>query len=397
MIDKGAVVTALNAALQSYERIEVSSLPDWPGAQRPIITLNPKDSADFRAVLKAQADLEIFDDRMQQLGGIGTRVTLDQLAIWLIERALQVGSDQTVADLSRYVADQRFLVTEVVALSGIVPEQAFDLGDGIQLVPISNVPSCPQREMLLRKKSGADVTMSPSASAALLCQTRWPVNHSGTMAAISASRAADLEDARHVITAVGPSAPIRIIAWEIVPADVPLSNRSFGWTHQLGGGDSNPASFRGLTSDDLQTVRALRTFFASGTKREKDHLRVALDRLNRSLRGVVPVDKAIDLGICLEAIFLNEPEMTGELSFRLRVRASRYLATDAGERDRISDAMGVLYGLRSEAVHAGRFRRMVINGTPVATVLENGAQLAATAIRKMILEGLPDWQKVIHQ
>jgi hypothetical protein len=49
MIDKDAVTVALNAALQSYERVEVPpnpGLPDWAGANRPMDL--PRKTRPFR-------------------------------------------------------------------------------------------------------------------------------------------------------------------------------------------------------------------------------------------------------------------------------------------------------------------------------------------------------------
>ena len=394
MIDRDAVTVVLNAALLSYERFEFSPTPEWQGfPNRPFIKLSSPALAHFTAVLKAQPDLAIFDGRTQEVGGAGhgIGVSLHHLATWLVERAIDVGTDQAVADLSQYVDGHHFPVTEAVALAGVIPEHDADLGDGIRLVSISEVPSCIQRDMLVERQADPLAALHTPPSAALLCETRWPVNHSEMIsfaASNDTSRLAELEDARRVITLVGPCSPVNVVSWQIVPASVPLANRALTWSMQIDSGYPG-TPVRRLTSEDLRRVQELRRMFASAKPKDKDHLRVALDRLNRSLRRVPPVDRAIDLGICLEALFLNDRAKR----FRLRRRASRYLATDAKERERISDAMEVLYGLRSDAVHTGRLD-LDKEGVPVSTWLEYGTDLAATTLRKMIREGVPDWRKV---
>jgi hypothetical protein len=83
-------------------------------------------------------------------------------------------------------------------------------------------------------------------------------------------------------------------------------------------------------------------------------LHVALDRLNRAL--IPPwgnlVDRAIDLGIALEALLLHDSD-NAELSYRLRLRGARLLDGDLAARRSTKQLLNDIYKLRSKAVHTG--------------------------------------------
>lgn len=125
----------------------------------------------------------------------------------------------------------------------------------------------------------------------------------------------------------------------------------------------------------------------------RKRLRVPLSRLNRAIRSSSPLDAAIELGITLETIFLNDATgEKGELSHRLRVRASRFLGASNSERDEIFELFGELYWLRSSIVHNCEFSKKQIQRCPEWLIL--GYDRAAEAIARIINDGWPNWKVV---
>jgi hypothetical protein len=126
----------------------------------------------------------------------------------------------------------------------------------------------------------------------------------------------------------------------------------------------------------------------------KARLQLAMQRLNKAIRRASSVDAAIDLGIVLESLFLNDlSDDRSELTFRLRVRAARYLNTDVDERRRLYKLVGDLYTLRSAAIHTGNVSK-TIGGMATTDLIKEGFALAASTIVRFIIEGEPDWQVV---
>src|SRR5439155_10770879 len=135
-----------------------------------------------------------------------------------------------------------------------------------------------------------------------------------------------------------------------------------------------------VTAAELDTLRELLAFFKRLRENERARLRIPLDRLNRALRRGAQIDAAIELGIALESLLLNDLEdERGELTFRLRLRGARFLADTLIERKDVDRLLRDVYSTRSIAVHTGRLPER-IGGASTAQLLEDGCRLAARAI-----------------
>ena len=90
-------------------------------------------------------------------------------------------------------------------------------------------------------------------------------------------------------------------------------------------------------------------------------VRIALNRLNRSLAGQSPgvVDQVVDLAVGLEAA-LSGVDKT-EIGLRLRSRAGALLATDEDSAESIYRDVKVLYELRSTYVHGSSLDQKSLN------------------------------------
>ncbi len=88
------------------------------------------------------------------------------------------------------------------------------------------------------------------------------------------------------------------------------------------------------------------------------------------------------------------PNDRGELKFRLRIKAARFLADTEEERQKLFDLVGNLYDLRSRAVHTGSIDSEA-SGRPVQEILNEGYSLTAKALRKIVLNSEPQWISIL--
>jgi hypothetical protein len=123
---------------------------------------------------------------------------------------------------------------------------------------------------------------------------------------------------------------------------------------------------------------------------DKAVLRIGLDRLSQALRKGQKTDKAIDLGIALEAMLLHGIGRD-ELSYRAAVRAATFLGGSADERLGTFKLVRDAYQLRSSAVHTGKVSE---GGKPLAVeVLRDASITCAALARKLIERGsFPSWE-----
>jgi hypothetical protein len=109
------------------------------------------------------------------------------------------------------------------------------------------------------------------------------------------------------------------------------------------------------------------------------------------------VDAAIDLGVAIDSLFLSERAADrGEQTLTLRLRAARFLGHDPQSRRDLAKLFGTLYRVRSSAVHSGVIDP-VIEHQATQALLARGYELTAWAIRKIILEGEPDWDALLYE
>jgi hypothetical protein len=184
----------------------------------------------------------------------------------------------------------------------------------------------------------------------------------------------------------GPTAPVLLAAWLEAPEWAPMIRGSLSMPFVEGPGRATP-----LPEKDAVEASGLFSTWVGLTEERKAELRVPMQRLNSAMRRSNTVDSAIDLGIALESIFLGDE--LDELSFRLRVRAARWLGATPDERGKLSTLIRELYAARSRAVHRGQVPDMIKN-RPTAELLEEGYGLTATALVALIRSGDPDWDAV---
>lgn len=112
---------------------------------------------------------------------------------------------------------------------------------------------------------------------------------------------------------------------------------------------------------------------------------VPITRLNQAMRGHHKTDRAIDLGITLEALLTKEGTMvnptTGKtsISYTIKTRGADKLGGgDEQERTKIRTMLGSFYGVRSTAVHTGQFNER--NQPLVNDTIKLAAQLIVREI-----------------
>ena len=184
-----------------------------------------------------------------------------------------------------------------------------------------------------------------------------------------------------------PPPPQIFAYWIAFPKWVPISHPS---DYIRVEGASSEHEF---ASPALAESKRLFSAFRAAEQGTKSRLRLATERLNQIDRRL-PIDAAIDLGVALETLFLSDLNQDQtELTFRLRLRAARFLGKDPPDRKRIFDMVGKLYDLRSKAAHSGRLPKGLTTRS-ARELLNQGFDLCTEAARRFIIDGEPNWESV---
>jgi len=339
--------------------------------------------------LRKDPELAIFHGRTQIVRDVGRGVTHVFLAEWLLGRAAVVGANQAVTDLERYLRTERLPYHAIVAVGGIKVDRAYDLGNGMQLVPWKDVVPSRSKRAIDEAEPFHRSFYDPDC--ALVRDVELPRLHVEYTETRKHIRFRDLTTEMDMLLCLGlfgPTAPVLLAAWLEAPEWAPMIRGSLSMPFVEGPGRATP-----LPEKDAVEASRLFSTWVGLTEGRKAELRVPMQRLNSAMRRPSLVDSAIDLGIALESIFL--PDGRGALTFRLRVRAARWLGSTPGERRRLSAVVGDLYAVRSKAVHEGRVPDRV-HRRETRELLEEGYELTARALVALISKGDPDWDAVTY-
>jgi hypothetical protein len=380
-----------------------------PAASRVLLHMWMHDAhsgslrADPRATslleaLRSEPELKLFDGTTLHVLSIAAQsIEYWHLAAWLVARAQIAGSKQALEDLSHYLEASEIPCEVAVVFSGLEPQDSYDMGHGISLIPWNalressqkrSVHERAQMELPFNFPAGA-LVRDHSTKKIYVSQADFQQNFAkySTSASVDAT---ELYDSLMCLALVGPSGPQILASWVTVPVWTPFAGGSMELPRQEGF-----TVGRKLSPDDCTLGRKLFEAFCLASAPFQTRLRLVMQRLVRAMRRVTPVDAAIDLGLSLEGLYLSDmQDDRGELSFRLRTRSARLLGSTEADRKRIFDLMRDIYGLRSSAVHTGAVDAMC-RGRPVAEVIQEGVSLAAETVRRFIVSGEPSWDKVM--
>jgi len=350
--------------------------------------------AKFISLITNEPRLEQFNGRMVVTEQGSVRVDYSTLVEWLINHTCKVGAEQALVDLVRYIETDKIPIDRAVAVGGINVVGQNDLGEGLRLIPFDEFPDCNDKRFLAERS-----THGMQWATAMLLKSAETKRHHILVEELASQQHnllhlanyQDLDDALLCLGLFGPTAPHPLAKWILLP----------DWAFTPGGAYSIPyvgefKSPRKMPDDAPNLTKQLLTLWNILSDSQRAELRLAMQRLNSAMRRTSLVDSAIDLGIALESIFLNDQNSDrGELAFRLRVRAARWLGHNSTERNKIAMTMNDLYNCRSKAVHTGRVPNEV-RKRQTKEILEEGYRYAATAIIRLIKEGKPNWDAITY-
>ena len=195
--------------------------------------------------------------------------------------------------------------------------------------------------------------------------------------------------------------PVQIAGGGLFLAEDAIFNPSTGW--MMG---HYPGTFGGpIETGEAQIKEAKRLYDLldnlAANVREK--LQIPIDRWIKSKTNKDPIDKVIDLGIALEALYLSDISEPTELSFRLRLHAAWYLEEKEECRKTLMKEFKEIYDWRSSVVHTGKLpkkgknkKKRPYTEEEVTKFIERAQDLCRQSILKILEAGeFPDWNDLI--
>jgi len=311
-------------------------------------------------------------------------------AHWLPRRAITVGAAQAASDLTRFLEASTFPYTVWVALSGVFTDRNVQFAPNLWLrYARDDLPEVLRPTGLLRS-----LLHLPTAVLVEQRDQRYERKPEG---AERGFRSAPLEsdDVINCLSLVRIPAVPFIVGLLCEPADwVPLQ----GYLHFPRSLESTGHQTR-LWREHTEWAQELYHRFRDLPDDFKKRLRLPMWRLNAAMRRRHDADKAIDLGIALEALFLRGSD-AADKRYQVAVRCAFLLGQTPAAKHRAFQLAGVIYHLRNRAVHRGEIDagdlKEPFKGAKLESVLHDGGRLVAEAASRFIeAREEPDWDALV--
>ena len=362
--------------------------------------LREEAARELVAALRSWPGSGEFDGVQRHFGRSSHFLTHDELAEWMILRSHVTSVEAAYADLVKYAEDTSYPVLYTLLIGGLPPVRPLEVAEGVRLIPYrpeffadlghldeEAVESALQREEVRSISSALVVrTLHPKVIT--------PLGQNGVAAEAAEIDTAIYERLNGVRLMCGlitvsdvPNAGYHAVIDPSVPCYLRASYASYGL---LG-----PIFSRGYVDDEFATrARSLCGAFEGLSQSKRRQLVIPLERLQSAIHEQYKeVDSAIDLGIALESLFLEDTD-SSELAYKLSLRGARLLGTSTPDRKATRRLFKAIYTARSRAVHRGKLdvkRDSLAGRSTPRELLRDGFAVTADAARKIIQLGGIDW------
>ena len=385
-----------------------------PDLRRYTLTFEPSVSDPtlrerLAGVVQHALSEHVYEDRVQcgtyhVFGGFGNGFPLSYIIRNILKIAIAYGPNHAAQSFYDGTRSEHIPYHHVGLLSGARTDRELHVSQGIRIVPLASstselppmltdIPDIAMVQLLGRALVVVDATVSP----ALINPERIRTFEDSAREFKTELVSDELPDfnllrfCEALSLACGSS--VRPAAeWRYISEDHVLNLRV-----GFGGASYTPSELYDWARVELseRNVRDAVSILQDRNRLVSDtasKLEVPISRWVRAKSSGDTVGAFIDLGIALESIYLADTGDTGELGFRLGIRAAWYLGRSLEERSSIMEDMRKIYALRSKAVHSG-----VLPGDSSTQELRNRAeQLCLDSITKVITSGeFPNWSQTV--
>jgi hypothetical protein len=317
----------------------------------------------------------------------------------LVARARFQNPVEVLRDFFALINANAVELSEVHVLWGLNPAQPVSLPDQMQLVSLEDSPPSLMRDRYLgvpehvNHSSPGPPAVVPKPRAALVRRLIHSPVFLGAPSFGPSPREAEaaterMADVTRVLTALLRRPIFPLAQGYVLDEATPLLLEG-GW-----GGQSVYWAFQfPHEPEELDAVRLSEgvAAYLSSAEALRDGLRTALERLRAAFIHPWFHERAMDLGIALEAALFagDKSSYTGELAYRFKLRGTLLLGGTPSERQHIAELLSRMYRLRSRVAHGGRSPH---GNEDEQNFITESLQLCCRLIEALVMRGVvPDW------
>ncbi|WP_237274964.1 hypothetical protein [Tenacibaculum ovolyticum] len=340
------LLTTLEVSKNSNPYLDPMLIPNWTKTDIGVKYYNL-----FKEYFKLEDDDYIY----QNQGGGACLTDTEQLVDFSIVLGNKNGSEKSLIQITEYLNSKEIIAYELMLLQSVNIECEFEFINGVKLLLPKSIPNKFIAESL-KKRHNYGYVPDPHIMCALIVegrQSKFTGKREGSHGFDNEKIPVEpLDDALLCLSLVRPT-EFGIQAYAIgliCDEELPFWRPHQRW-RMLPYKRPTPYSPE-ITKNELESSNELLKKFIQLPKGLRKKLTISMEKLNEFGSGLSIVERAINLRICLESIFLNDGNKE-QLRFTLSLRGSLFLGTTFEERELIFKTFKKTYDLTSTAVHSG--------------------------------------------
>jgi Apea-like HEPN len=390
------------AVWRRWRRAQIMTDEELTALLGELAQTDPADRTSYFAALRTLSNKlagapELTDNAMVRTGSGSIGVT------WTVPQKMLQASRDT-GDPAAVVSWFRKIPTllrgsaiggAVKALYGVECTEVIQLSNDITLMPFDQLAASSTRDWLIKIHDEPGMMCSPQGFVppprAGLCRAgtidKLTVDHNEDFTkAPPVSWFRELDTAAAVLALVPKAIPLEASHW------VYYEDPDIARLCELGHATQLSEIFQTIrlfspAKVDQQSVTGLLTGYLGLKKPDQERVMLALHRIIRSRSQSMPGNRAIDLAIVLEVLFMRD---SGAHIHKVSVRAARLVRQTLSERRTVFEQVKNLYDLRSTLVHGGSASKPYkVDGreVPPHELVEAVDVVCVEAIRKFVEGG----------
>ena len=388
--------------------------------------------------IKAELDMFIHEDKIlsacmfvlnRDMRGSVTKSSqtdgdsLNSFLEQLLKNAIFQGIEGAVSDFEKCTTETDGSFQSIVLLQGIRSEDEFQVFDGIHLIPFSVYTSEPKLPRYLKGSINPyyglyegmmlviDYSVSPIFHNPFLPGTtetkwedKWDMQKDRFRFEVKNREFLNFneEDFHEKICQALSLACNSAVqfdgGWDYIAEDelfyINSSRQNYGAV------SPSSTDIMMIGKSEIDQAKRLYEKMVNPNSNVRNRLQIPINRWIKSKTYKDSIDKIIDLGIALEALYLPKGTID-QLSFQFRLRASWHLGKNKEDREKLIDEFQAIYTLRSKAVHNGEVSEKIQirrgeERIDTSEFIPRAQDLCRQSIMKILEDGkFPDWNSLI--
>ena len=323
---------------------------------------------------------------------------------YLLRRAVQYGSvDKAVQWLLKVLGSTEANGKLILALWGVPVDEVIRLTDEVSIMPLASLPQSDAKRRVSDSGHRANIwtvnalAFAPPTSALVVERKLVPVVlDSNTPKPDDSDLKAKqevMQEIALVLTLVGPRVSLPLTTWfTFDDPDFEVASPTLSPMTEIV--PTRPSDYPKLDAKEAKEV--VKSYLDLSTK-TRQHIRVAVERINQAQRRVNVGDRAVELATAFEALVGDSDK--NEMTHKVKVRTVRLIGGTPEQRQINAALVNKAYSIRSSLVHTGKVDEkstdtIVGERVPVHAIVDRALMLCVELTKILIRrKEIPKWHE----